>query len=366
MRTLTLLLTWLALSVAYVHAARLVPIDVPPLAGAVPEQRFGTDPSKAYMPLEAVNSPRAPVFPVDAGDPDTKPLPYYRIAPDTYFLFGNIAEVGPVNRGFNANAGFVVTNDGVLVVDALGTPYLGRRLIATIRSVTDKPIRYLVITHAHPDHYYGASAFAELPGVTIISHTGTEDYVYSSTIERSVAYRKVFLPKEMKDFRAVVPDILLGGGHPAQLTLKLGGKTFDIYDMGHHHSHGDLIVHQVEDRILWISDLAFNGRITFLGDGDLHEIEPMQDWVKKRFTDLVLMVPGHGAPQTPPFPMLDFTRGYVSALTARMQQALAEGKGLQDAVAGAGLPQYAHVPLYELNHWINANYVYRVLEAETF
>jgi glyoxylase-like metal-dependent hydrolase (beta-lactamase superfamily II) len=232
--------------------------------------------------------------------------------------------------------------------------------------VTDRPIRYLVITHAHPDHYYGASAFAALPEVKIISHAGTQDYAYSSTVERSVAYRKVFLPREMEGFHAVVPDILLGGGHPARLTLKLGGKTFDIYDVGHHHSHGDLVLHQVEDKILWVSDLAFNGRVTYLGDGHIEEIAPMQDWVKKHFPDLALMVPGHGAPQTPPFSMLDFTGRYVQALIGRMQEALARGQGLAEAVAGAGLPDYARAPLYELNHWINANHVYRVLEEQAF
>ena len=349
------------------QAAELVPIDVPPLEGAEHEQRFGTDANRPYTPpADVVNHPRAPVFAVDAGAPDTQPLPVHRIAPDTYFLFGNIAEVDAVNRGFNGNAGFIVTDEGVIVFDALGTPYLGRRLIATVRSLTDKPIRYLVITHAHPDHYYGAAAFAELPGVKIISHAGTESYVYSSTIEHSVAYRKVFLPREMDDFKAVVPDILLGGGHPARLTLKLGGKTFDIYDVGRHHSRGDLVLHQVEDKVLWVSDLAFNGRITYIGDGNLREIAPMQEWVKKHFPDLALMVPGHGAPQTAPFGMLDFTGNYVRALRARMEQLYARGLGLPEAVAQAGLAEYSREPLYELNHWINANHVYRLVEEEAF
>lgn len=356
-----------ALAAFPLRAAQLVPVDVPPLEGAEPEQRFGTDASRPYTPpADVVNHPRAPVFAVNANEPDSKPLPVYRIAPDTYFLFGNIAEVDAVNRGFNGNAGFVVTREGVIVIDALGTPYLGRRIIATVRSVTDQPIRYLVITHAHPDHYYGASAFAELPGVKIISHAGTEDYVYSSTIERSVAYRKVFLPREMENFRAVVPDILLGGGHPARLTLKLGGKTFDIFDVGRHHSHGDLVVHQVEDKVLWVSDLAFNGRVTYIGDGHIGEIAPMQAWVRKHFPDVRLMVPGHGAPQTAPFPMLDYTGNYVRALTERMKALQGQGLGLQESVAQAGLPEYSREPLYELNHWINANHVYRVVEEEAF
>jgi glyoxylase-like metal-dependent hydrolase (beta-lactamase superfamily II) len=349
-----------------IQAARLVAIDVPLLEGAEIDQKFGTDPTKAFMPKEAVNSPRPPVYVVRTQDPDTTPLPCYKIAKDTYFFFGNIAEVDGINRGYNGNAGFVVTQDGVLVVDALGTPALARRMIASIRKVTQKPIRYLVITHAHPDHFYGASAFAAIPDLKVISHQGTEDYVYSSTIERSVAYRKVFLPREMKDFRAVVPDILIGGGNPSHISLNFGGKTFEIYDVGHHHSHGDLLMWQKEDRILWISDLAFNGRVTYIGDGDLPEIDAMQDWMTKQFPDVVLMVPGHGAPQTAPFDMVEKTRRYVDSLTAKMRDAIKQGQSLQEAVAHSGLPEFENWPLYELNHRINANYVYRLLEEELF
>jgi glyoxylase-like metal-dependent hydrolase (beta-lactamase superfamily II) len=349
-----------------VQAARLVAIDVPPLEGADVNQQFGTDPNKAFMPREAVNSPKSPVFQVLTTDPDSKPLPYYKIARDTYFFFGNIAEVDGINRGFNGNAGFVVTRDGVLVVDALGTPALARRMIASIRQVTRKPIRYLVITHAHPDHFYGASAFAALPGLKVISHQGTEDYVYSSTIQRSVAYRKVFLPREMRNFHAVVPDILIGGGNPAHISLKFGGKTFEIYDTGHHHSHGDLVMWQKEDRILWISDLAFNGRVTYIGDGDLPEIDAMQDWMAKQFPNVVLMVPGHGAPQAAPFDMVAKTRRYVDELTAKMRDAIKQGESLQEAVAHSDLPEFRDWPLYDLNHRINANYVYRYLEEKLF
>ncbi len=354
------------LAVNAASAATLLPIQVPALEGAGGEQQFGTDATHPYRPKEAVDSPRAPVFAVDAQDPDSKPLPYYRIAPDTYFFFGNIAEVDGTNRGFNGNAGFIVTRNGVLVVDALGTPYLGRRMLAAIREVTDQPVKVLVITHAHPDHYYGASAFAELPGVKVISQAGTVDYVRSSTIQHSVAYRKAFLPAEMKDFKAVVPDTLLGGAHAKELTLRLGGKTFRVYDSGRHHSHGDLVMYQQPGNILWVSDLAFNGRVTFIGDGHLREITARQDWLLKTFPHARLMVPGHGAPQTPPFPMVAQTRRYVEQLTAKIGASLRQGVSLQDAVDRADLPEFANVPLYRLNHRNNANYVYRVLEEEQF
>lgn len=347
-------------------AATLVPIEVPPLEGADINQQFGTDPGKAFMPKQAVNSPRPPVYVVQARVPDSTPLPYYKIAPDTYFFFGNIAEVDGVNRGFNGNAGFVVTRDGVLVLDALGTPTLGRRMIAAIRKVTRKPIRYLVISHAHPDHYYGASAFASLPGIKIISHAGTEGYAYSATIQRSVAYRKVFLPREMKNFQAVVPDILIGGGNPSHISLKFGGKTFEIYDTNHHHSHGDLLMWQKEDRILWVSDLAFNGRVTYIGDGHLHDIDAMQDWMTKNFINVALMVPGHGAPQTAPFPMVAETRRYVDTLTGKIRDSIKRGLSLEDAVRQSGIKEFESWPLYELNHWNNASFVYLTLEQELF
>jgi glyoxylase-like metal-dependent hydrolase (beta-lactamase superfamily II) len=349
-----------------IHAATLIAIDVPALEGAEVNQQFGTDPAKVFMPREAVNSPRPPVYVVRTQDTDNTPLPYYKIAPNTYFFFGNIAEVDGINRGFNGNAGFVVTQEGVLVVDALGTPALAHRMIASIRKVTPKPIRYLIVTHAHPDHFYGASAFAAIPGLKIISHQGTEEYVYSSTIQRSVAYRKVFLPREMKDFHVVVPDMLIGGGNPSHLSLKFGGKTFEIYDTGHHHSHGDLVMWQKEDRILWISDLAFNGRTTYIGDGHLPEIDAMQDWMKQQFPDVALMIPGHGAPQTAPFEMVAKTRSYVDGLTEKIRQSLKQGLSLQDAVAHADLSEFKDWPLYDLNHRINANYVYRLLEEELF
>ncbi|MBZ0096811.1 MAG: hypothetical protein K8H75_15760, partial [Sulfuricella sp.] len=76
------------------------------------------------LPRQAVDTAEVPEIVIFGRDSDSKPLPYYRIAPDVYFLYGNIAEVDRKNRGFNGNAGFVVTDEGVVVIDSLGTPKL--------------------------------------------------------------------------------------------------------------------------------------------------------------------------------------------------------------------------------------------------
>ncbi|BBP05631.1 MBL fold metallo-hydrolase [Sulfuriferula plumbiphila] len=348
------------------HAVEMVEIDPPPLEGVGP-QLFGTQPGKKYLPEKAVDSPRPPHLTISRHAGDNEPLPYYAIGPDTYFLFANIAEVDGNNRGFNGNAGFVVTDDGVVAIDALGTPTLGRRMIATIRKVTRQPVRYLILTHTHPDHYYGAQAFVEaFPDIKVISHKGSVDYAYSSTIQRSVAYRKVFLPTDMKGFKAVVPNVLIDAPRFGKTTFKLGAKTFDLYNVDYQHSHGDLVLHQAEDNIVWISDLAFNGRITFMGDGHYKSALEGQKWLLQTFPDARLMVPGHGAPQTPPFPMVARTMHYIQALEAKIKSARERNLGLQDAVNQSELPEFKNDPLYGLNHRPNSNFIFREMEEEDF
>lgn len=330
------------------------------------EHRFGTDPGRVHYPDRAVDTDDVPniVVSADAGPDD--PLHYYRIAPDTYLFFGNVAEVDENNRGWNGNAGFVVTSEGVVVIDALGTPKLGQRMIATIRRVTDKPIRYLIITHNHPDHAYGAVAFKRLGGVQIIGHEGMVEYIRSGVMDRSVAYRTTFIAGDMKDFEAVEPDILIDGERFDEQRFVLGDRTFDVYNAGHHHSHGDLVVHQVEDGIVWISDLAFNQRVTFMADGSSAQAVEGQSWLLDRFDDAKLMVPGHGSAQGPPFPMVHRTQEYMSRLREAMGLAVDEGLDLYEAVETTEFEDWRGVRLYELNHRPNVNFVYREMELELF
>lgn len=316
------------------------------------------------LPPQAVDTSAIPQTVIGAADADSKPLPFYRIAPDTYLLYANIAEVNSKNRGFNGNAGFVVTRDGVVVIDSLGTPKLGKRLIATVRKVSKLPIRYLILTHNHPDHSYGAVAFQSLPGIKIIGHKGTLNYLNSDNLQGSVAFRRNLIAADMQGFKAVEPDILVGGQRFDNYSFTLGGKTFAIYNTGQHHSFGDLVVHQVEDRHLWISDLAFNNRSTFMGDGHSGEVLETIDWVRKNFPDTRLVIPGHGSAQTPPFPMLEKTYNYVKRLRDEMHSAVESGKDLADAVQQSDFADWHDVPLYHENHRKNANFIYLEMEQE--
>ena len=327
---------------------------------------FGTKPGAKYLPEKAIDTEDVPEFAFTADVADSEPLPYYQLTDNTYFFYGNIAEVDQNNRGMNGNAGFVVTPEGVVVIDSLGTPKLARRMIATVRKVTDIPIRYLIVTHNHPDHAYGAIAFKRLEGVTTVGHIATIEYINSGRIEHSVAYRRTFIKSDMQGFETVKPDIMIDVPVYEKYELKLGDYSFDIYNVGAQHSYGDLIVHDRNQDAVWVSDLVFNNRVTFMEDGHSKLAVEGQEWLLKNFSGVKLMIPGHGSAQTAPFPMVTKTMNYVKRMRAYMAKAIDEGVELQDAVDANVFDDWKDVRLYELNQRPNSNFIYREMEKEVF
>jgi glyoxylase-like metal-dependent hydrolase (beta-lactamase superfamily II) len=107
-----------------------------------------------------------------------EPVRAQEVAPGVWIVQGVPALGSPENRNFISNAGFVVTDDGVIVVDALGSPALAHELLAEIRRVTPQPVRHVVVTHYRADHIYGLQVFREA-GATILAHCEGRDYLAS-------------------------------------------------------------------------------------------------------------------------------------------------------------------------------------------
>ena len=128
-----------------------------------------------------------------------------KILPHAYYFRGHTGMADPANQGFMSNAGFVVTPDGVVVFDALGTPALGQPMIYAIRTVTAQPIRRVIVSHYHADHFYRLQAFKAV-GAAVWAHENGRQYLSSDTAPSRLAQRKVDLkPWVNEDTRLMRP-----------------------------------------------------------------------------------------------------------------------------------------------------------------
>ena len=200
--------------------------------------------------------------------------------------------LGDTGRGSEgrANAGFIVTRDGVVAIDAGASPREGERLLRTIRSVTRRPVRWLVLTHHHPDHHFGAVAFRRA-GAKVIAHPdrrtlaseGGEDALVASWI-------RVVGLDAMRGFEfADVPD------RPVERadTLRLGGRTIVITSPGPAHTPGDLLVWLPKERVLFAGDILVEDGVTMIVDGSTPALLSALEGIERLEPRAV--VPGHGA-----------------------------------------------------------------------
>jgi glyoxylase-like metal-dependent hydrolase (beta-lactamase superfamily II) len=272
---------------------------------------------------------------------------------------GQAALGSSANRNFISNAGFVVTDDGVLVVDALGSPALARELIAEIHRVTTQPIRYLVVTHYHADHIYGLQAFKDA-GATILAHPAGREYLSSETARlRLQASRQELAPWIDDKTRLVEADRWLGD---QQTVLKMGSVEFLIRHVGPSHTPEDLVVFVPDAGVLFAGDLVFRGRIPFVGQADSDQ------WITSLGQLLAfkprIMVPGHGALSLEPQADLELTRDYLVYLRKSMGEAARDLEPFEDAYAKADWSRFEHLPLFRAANRMNAYNTYLLMEQK--
>ncbi len=280
-----------------------------------------------------------------------------RVADDVWFVQGEAALGSATNRNFISNSGFVVTDDGVVVVDALGSPTLASELIAEIRRVTPKPIRYVIVTHFHADHIYGLQAFKAV-GATIIAHPAGREYLNSEAAQRRLeASRQDLVPWIDERTQLVGADRWLDD---SDHTLMLGGQAFRIRHVGPAHTPEDLVVHVPKSGVLFAGDLVFRGRIPFVGQADSRQ------WIESLNALLGmnprLLVPGHGPVSETPRDDLASTRDYLVHLRTTMGQAARDLEPFEEAYAKADWSKFERLPLFRAANRMNAYNTYLLME----
>lgn len=245
------------------------------------------------------------------------------------------------------NTGVVVGDDGVMVIDTQATPAMAQDVIRHIRQVTDKPIKYVVLSHYHAVRVLGASAyqpreiFASEATLEMIRERGKEDM--ASEIGR--------FPRLFRDVESIPgltwPTITFA----REMTVWMGKLEVRISQVGAGHTRGDSIVWLPAQRVLFSGDLVEYNAGIYTGDAQLAEWPATLD--RLAALEPERLVPGRGAAMMTAADSLKaiaFTRDFVSALYACAKENVAAGKNLRQVYEAARArldPVYGRYPIYE-------------------
>jgi len=290
--------------------------------------------------------------------PVSVPMKLQQVSPHVYFVQGQ-AGVATDNEGFISNAGVVVTGEGIVVIDSLGTPSLAHALLGKIRAISDKPVVRVIVTHYHADHVYGLQVFEE-QGAEVWAPAGAEKYLRSPNAAERLDERRLSLDPWVNDATHLVePDHYV----EKQEVFTVGDVQFTVSPVGAAHSDGDLTVYVEPDRVLFSGDIIFEGRVPFMGDANSgHWLEVLQRMENQQ---LAALVPGHGAAASEPNQPISTMRSYLAYLRSTMGAAVEEFVPFDEAYADADWSAFENLPAFAEANRRNAYQVYLSMEAES-
>ncbi len=255
------------------------------------------------------------------------------------------------------NSGVVIGERSILVSDATATPAMARDLIAKIRTVSDKPIQYVLLTHYHAVRVLGASAFKAEGASDIIASQGTHELI----VERGAADMKSEMERFPRLFRGADsvpgltwPTLIVGDGKPGRqgnLKIDLGGVVVEIWHPGSGHTRGDTIAWVESEQVLFSGDLVEYEAGVYTGDAQLEEWPATLEAL--RALKATAIVPGRGEAMKGAANVdkaLDYTKRWVETLYRCGQEAVAQKLDLKGAMAHTRTrmdPIFGHVFIYE-------------------
>ncbi len=282
-----------------------------------------------------------------------------QVSEHIYYVQGK-AGIATANEGFISNAGFIVTDEGVVVLDTLGTPSLANMLLAKIRSVTDKPILKVIVTHYHADHIYGLQVFKEL-GAEIIAPKGAMIYLGSPKAESLLEDRRFALSPWVNESTYLVsPDIIID----KPMTFKLGNTKFTLDVLGVAHSDGDLTLFVEPEQVFFSGDIIFEGRVPYLGDSNTKTW--LETLIQMETGKIKALIPGHGPAAKDPNKAITATRRYLAKIRQVMADAVKNLDDFAETYDKTDWSEFENLPAFKEANRRNAYQVYLSMEEELF
>lgn len=282
----------------------------------------------------------------------SKPI---EVVPGVWSAIGATAPPTYDNSGHNNNLSFIVTDDGVLVVNGGDNYLLAQALHQEIRKVTDQPVKTVVLENAQGHAMLGASYWQE-QGAVIIAHKDAAEIIREkgqASLER--------MQKRNRDkafgTRVVMPDKTFED----KMVLSMGADTIELLYLGPAHSPGDVLLWLPEKRLVIAGDMAFHKRLLPVF-AYTDTAEWIKTWEKFAALDAEIVIPGHGGP-TNMQEVTRYTRDYLLYMRSEVEKTLDEGGGLEDAYR-IDQSAYTHLDtFFELNR-SNAGQIFRAMEFE--
>lgn len=277
------------------------------------------------------------------------------VAPGVFVHQGQIADAGPGPGGDISNAGFVIGSEAVAVIDTGGSREAGEALYRAIRARTSLPIRYVILTHMHPDHIYGASVFAEA-GATVIGHRS----LARALADRADSYARNYGARLGARFiGSVAPQVDREVGD--EMMLDLGGRQLALRAWPLSHTASDVTVLDERTGTLFAGDLVFHLHTPAL-DGSLRGWQ--QSLAALQAMQIAQVVPGHGASVLPAAEAFAPMTRYLSVLAKDTKDAINAGVPMGQAVQTIGESERDAWQLFDLYNPRNATVAISELEWE--
>lgn len=278
-----------------------------------------------------------------------------QVTENVWSAIGATAAPSYANSGHNNNLSFIITDEGVVVINAGANYLLARSLHDEIKKITQQPVKYVVLENEQGHASLGTNYWKE-QGVPIIAHKDADTVIRQNVglmLDRMKSYARDKAWKTAVAF----PDQTFD----EQMILEMGGQRIELLYLGPAHGPGDIVVWLPDKNLVIAGDMAFHERML-----PIFEHTDTAGWLDTwdRFVALEaeIIVPGHGAP-TNMIEVTKYTRDYIAYMRSEVEKILDDGGDLNE-VYNIDQSAYSHLDTYDRLAKLNASTLYRIMEFE--